>query len=277
MTVLNCSWPRHHAFAWCHSPKDHNNFVSKRSSFHRLTNRMTPLSMSTTTQTMPLPLSGIVPKEETNALKFLSENPTFDGRDVIIGILDTGVDPGAIGLQSTSDSGPKVIDMIDCTGSGDVDISKESKAVKVDVDGESFYEITTLSGRKIKLSSKLNLNPFPSKKSKEEEENKSSNESENNNDDTENSSDSKKDEKEIESGNIRLGIKRGFELFPAKLTARVKKHRKLIFDEKQRQHAVKVRESLDQWNKRFSSNNATAEQLKIGRHTSELQSPNLIS
>ena len=82
-----------------------------------MTNTMTPLAMSATTQTTPLPFSGIVPKEETNALKFLSENPTFDGRDVIIGILDTGVDPGAIGLQCTSSTGPKVIDMIDCTGS----------------------------------------------------------------------------------------------------------------------------------------------------------------
>ncbi|MCI0494828.1 S8 family serine peptidase, partial [candidate division KSB1 bacterium] len=56
------------------------------------------------------------------ARQFITAHPEYDGRGIVIFILDSGVDMGVSGLITTSDGNVKVIDARDFSGQGDVSL-----------------------------------------------------------------------------------------------------------------------------------------------------------
>lgn len=91
------------------------------------------------------PTADLLPKEETGVARFLAEHPAYDGRGIVVAIFDTGVDPGAPGLAVTSDGKPKIVDIVDGSGSGDVDTKTIRKADGGRIEG--------LTGRTLDVSS----------------------------------------------------------------------------------------------------------------------------
>jgi tripeptidyl-peptidase II len=63
-------------------------------------------------------LAGLMPLKSTGVDRFAAAHPTYDGRGVLIGVLDTGIDPAVAGLIVTSAGAPKVLDLRDFSGEG---------------------------------------------------------------------------------------------------------------------------------------------------------------
>jgi tripeptidyl-peptidase II len=71
---------------------------------------------------------GWMPLASTGVDEFLRLHPTFDGRGVVIGILDTGIDVGIPGLVRTSTNAPKVLDLRDFSDEGAVRLARITPA-----------------------------------------------------------------------------------------------------------------------------------------------------
>jgi tripeptidyl-peptidase-2 len=66
---------------------------------------------------------GLLPLSGTGVPSWRSAHPTWDGRGTLIAILDSGVDPSVPGLQTTSAGQPKILDLRDFSGEGDIPLA----------------------------------------------------------------------------------------------------------------------------------------------------------
>jgi subtilisin family serine protease len=65
----------------------------------------------------------LVPTEDIKARSFVRANPSYDGRGVLIAILDTGVEVDHPMLSKTSTGEDKIVDSRDFSGQGHVDLA----------------------------------------------------------------------------------------------------------------------------------------------------------
>ncbi|MES2305921.1 MAG: S8 family serine peptidase [Gemmatimonadota bacterium] len=61
---------------------------------------------------------GMMPLKASGIPRFATAHPDFDGRGILIAILDSGIDPSIPGLQLTSNGQPKILDLRDFSGEG---------------------------------------------------------------------------------------------------------------------------------------------------------------
>jgi len=71
---------------------------------------------------------GWMPLRPTGVPDFLARHPTYDGRGVLIAILDSGIDAGIPGLQTTSTGDRKLLDLRDFSGEGAVPLTPVTAA-----------------------------------------------------------------------------------------------------------------------------------------------------
>ena len=79
-----------------------------------------------------------MPIQDTNADDFTAANPTWDGRGVTIGIVDTGVDLDHPSLNVTSTGEPKIVDWVTGTLASEGDPTWLDMSAQVTVSGGSF-------------------------------------------------------------------------------------------------------------------------------------------
>jgi tripeptidyl-peptidase-2 len=94
---------------------------------------------------------GWMPLASTGVDRFLRAHPDYDGRGVLIGILDTGIDPLVPGLGTTTAGSPKMIDLRDFSAEGAIPLSQVTpKGDTVSVSGRRLVGF----GRVVALNTK---------------------------------------------------------------------------------------------------------------------------
>lgn len=92
---------------------------------------------------------GWMPLSSTGVDRFLREHPDLDGRGVLIGILDTGLDPSVPGFGAATTGSPKVLDVRDFSAEGRVALARVTPAGdSVSVGGRrlaGFGRVTSLN------------------------------------------------------------------------------------------------------------------------------------
>jgi tripeptidyl-peptidase II len=199
---------------------------------------------------IPQHATGIIPFHERRTLEMKDKSTDTSDVVVTIGILDTGIDPAIFHGNTRA----KLIDCIDCTSSGDVDMTEEGVLEKVIDDenvpeGSYHYEVTGLTGRRLKLSMEWNIQPFPLTISNDME--------------NQTTIDESKVDKETSSTKsiVRLGMKCGYHLFPKALVSSCRKNyhlRKHDVD----QHIASLHQKLGEWNDTYSKNQPTTGQIR---------------
>ncbi|PVU84883.1 hypothetical protein BB560_007238, partial [Smittium megazygosporum] len=165
------------------------------------------------THSSPLPnfpVEGLMPTEDTQASSFIKKYPHYDGRGTVVAILDTGVDPAAAGMQVNTVGQSKIIDIVDCTNSGDIQLSEEKPIQKgVDEKGTQYRFVIGCRGHKLILDSCWT----------------------------------------IPSDKVRTGTKRLFDLTPSELTTRIQNERKEAFMKKHDKLVHKILAEIDKISK----------------------------
>lgn len=78
---------------------------------------------------------GLMPVKSAGVDVFQALHPTFDGRGVLIAILDSGVDPNVPGLITTTTGAPKVIELRDFSGEGRIALTAFAAPTEAEMKG----------------------------------------------------------------------------------------------------------------------------------------------
>jgi len=85
-------------------------------------------------------LAGLMPLRSTGVEAFRQRDPAWDGRGVLIAVLDGGIDPGVAGLRTTTTGERKLLDLRDFSGEGRIELSvvRSNRTDTIAIDGRAL-------------------------------------------------------------------------------------------------------------------------------------------